>query len=144
MIHRAAFSPCASRIAGWFQIIRCQCNVGLIRRKCLNVVVPVADYAAPYEYYWVPLHEAAVGKQDWRGAARILEGSFRYEPDEVKNLSPGRTCQTDEEAQLASFYSNLHDALAKDLKQAGDISGAGREANRALELANAARARTRA
>lgn len=107
-------------------------------------MIRVADYAAPYEYYWVPLHEAAAGKQDWRGAARILEGSFRYEPDEVKNLGPGRACQTEEDAQLASFYSNLHDALAKDLKQAGDTSGAGRESNRALELANAARACTRA
>jgi len=89
MIHRAAFSPCASRTAGWFQIIRCQCNVGLIRRKCLNVVVPVADYAAPYEYYWVPLHEAAPVTSAALAVKRIGRSNWRTRRERAQELSAG-------------------------------------------------------
>jgi len=90
--------------------------------------IRASDYLAPFYFYWIPEHTAATQSGQWRRAAEILEDSLRVVPEDV-----GRN------RELAQAYSQVHGQLAQDLFQAGDPTGAAREAQRAQELERVAR-----
>jgi hypothetical protein len=85
--------------------------------------IRTADFLAPYYFYWIPEHTAAVKDGRWHEAAALLQESLRYRPEDAA-----------ERRELAQAYSQVHTQIAQDLLQSGDAAGAAREAQRAHEL----------
>jgi hypothetical protein len=102
-------------------------------------LIRVADYTAPYTYFWIPEHDDAVAKQDWPRAANLLAGSLEFLPATLPDLGTKRYCQTDDEVQLATLYAVVYQALAEDLRRSGDTAAADRQLRRAGQLEAAAR-----
>ena len=101
--------------------------------------IRTADYLAPYYFYWIPEHTGAVQSGQPRIAAAVLADSLRHEPEEVRQMGPGRRARNPYEKELAQAYSQIHAQLAEDLFHSGDPAGAAREARRGQELEEAAK-----
>jgi 4-amino-4-deoxy-L-arabinose transferase-like glycosyltransferase len=88
-------------------------------------LIPSAYYFAPFSYYWRPPHDAAVEKQDWREAARILEQFLRSEPQDFATV---------DDPELIRFFAASHATLGGELQKAGEPARASLEFARANEL----------
>ena len=82
-------------------------------------------YFAPFGYYWRPQHDAAIARQDWRGAARVLEQFLQSEPQQFSDA---------DDPQLVRFFAMSHLTLGNELQKAGDPARASLEFARAKEL----------
>ncbi len=82
-------------------------------------------YLAPLAYYWKPLHDAALKRQDWREAARIVGQFLQSEPEHF---------DTAEGRQLIGTFASAHATMAEDLQKSGDAAGAALEVTRANAL----------
>ncbi|MFY9726062.1 MAG: glycosyltransferase family 39 protein [Bryobacteraceae bacterium] len=90
-----------------------------------QALIPSSYYWAPLSYYWRPRHDAAVDKQDWHGAARILEQFLRSEPEDFGAV---------DNPQLIRTFAWAHATLGSELQKAGDPVRASMEFARANVL----------
>lgn len=90
-----------------------------------QALIPSSYYWAPLSYYWRPLHDAAVKKQDWRGATRIWEQFLRSEPEDFGAV---------DNPQLIRTFASVHAKLGSELQKAGDPVRASMEFARASVL----------
>ncbi len=89
-------------------------------------LIRTASYAAPYAYYWRPLMDDAMRRQDWREASRIVGQWIRSEPPDIGTGSV--------DPRLIRMFAAAHRMLGEDLQKAGDPASAFREFARANEL----------
>jgi len=85
-----------------------------------------AYYRAPYTYYWSPLLDAAIHRQDWREATRIVDQWIRSEPPDLGSGSDQR---------LIRMFATAHAMRGEYLQKGGDPLGASSEFARANEIA---------
>ena len=90
-----------------------------------RTLIPSSYYWAPLNYYWKPLHNAAVDKQDWSGAAQIMEQFLRSEPEDFGAAG---------DAQLIRTFALCHATLGSELQKAGEPVRAALEFARAKQL----------
>ena len=90
-----------------------------------QALIPSSYYWAPLSYYWKPLHDAAVDKRDWRGAARIWEQFLRSEPEDFGAV---------DNPQLIRTFAAVHATLGSELQKAGEPVRAALEFARAKQL----------
>ncbi len=90
-----------------------------------RVLIPSSYYWAPFSYYWKPRHDAAVDKQDWRGAVRIWEQFLRSEPEDFAGIDNPR---------LIGTFAAVHATMGSELEKAGEPGRASFEFARSNRL----------
>jgi 4-amino-4-deoxy-L-arabinose transferase-like glycosyltransferase len=88
-------------------------------------LIRCADCTVPYQVYYNPRIEAACNAQSWPAVTSILLDSLRYEPDNVRRLSPANKARSADEECLAELYIRKRQILIYTL----DAQGRNQEAD---------------
>lgn len=97
------------------------------------------DYSGAWSIHYGDTIKKALEQKQWPVISRSLKDYFtRYEPDNIKNITPFYRCKGFNEAEIFRFFSSMHESLAFIYQQAGDTNTAKVEGNIAIKLKTAA------
>lgn len=97
-------------------------------------LIRLADYGAPYNYYYRPRVDAAEKAKDWAEMRRVIQNALICEPEFVWSLDAAHPPRSGYELELAKLFEWTHGKLAVSLEGLRDTNEARLHAIRADEI----------
>ncbi|MBL0053674.1 MAG: glycosyltransferase family 39 protein [Bacteroidetes bacterium] len=92
------------------------------------------DYQQPFNFYYGPMIDKEIAKDDNEAAMKIMKKFMELEPDDVREMNATSPKLNDYQLVLARVYQDFHFKYSKLSERAGDIQTAKNEDARATEL----------
>ena len=92
------------------------------------------DYQQPYYYYYKPIIDEQLKKNDFKGAEQTMNKFMKFEPDDVKRINSNTVSINNYEITLIGVFRDFHKIYAAILAKSGDMQASKIHDDRANEL----------